>query len=231
MKHPRTAGAVSARPTTTALVALLLLKAACATSARSVPPEERGAEEHRREAERERQVARQLEREAAQRPWENDPSYNPDRDRAMGHEPANDRMDEAERRRAHARAHAAAADSLERFESQECAGVDAPERASCPLLGPVSAIRDIRGGVRVELVPGTPVAGLVAAMRCHHAFARARGFSPEAASCPLYMPAIRIRRSVDGTAVEILGSTPASVDEVRKRARQEAVRPTAGTSP
>jgi hypothetical protein len=217
--------------TVTRLAALCSVAAACATSGGSVPPEESSAEGHRQEAERERETARNLEREAAQRPWQNDPSYDPDRARNLGIEPANDRMDEAERRRVHARAHEAAAESLERFEADACAGVDPQERAACPLLGPVTAIRDIRGGVRVELALGTPVAALVAGMRCHHAFARTRGFDPAAASCPLYIPGIRIRQSADGKAVEILGSTLATVDDLRKRARQDAVRATAGSPP
>jgi len=213
------------------LIAVLWLPGACASSAGSVPLDEGSSEAHRKEAERERQAARDMEREAAQRPWEVDPSYNPDRDRAMGYEPANDRLDEADRRRAHARAHAAAAANLERFESDACAGVDPQERAACPLLGPVTAFRDIRGGVRVELAPGTPVAALVATMRCHHAFARTRGFRSEAASCPLYIPGIRIRQSVDGQAIEILGSALATVDEIRKLARQDAIRARASDNP
>jgi hypothetical protein len=214
----------------TRFVPVLLLVAACATAGAPVPVEETSAEGHRQEAERERQAARTLEREAAERPWEVDPSYDPDRDRALGYEPANDRMDEAERRRAHAAAHAAAAAQLERFESEACAGVDRRERAACPLLGPVTSIRDIRGGVRIELTPGTPMAALAASMRCHHAFARARGFSPEAASCPLYMSGIRIGLSADGEALEILGSSTATIAEVRKRSRQEAIRAPAETA-
>jgi hypothetical protein len=208
----------------TRLLPMLLLATACATSSQGVPLEETSAEGHRQEAERERQEARTLEREAAQRPWELHPSYDPDRDRALGYEPANDRMDEAERRDAHAAAHAAAAAQLERFESEACAGVSQQERAACPLLGPVASIRDIRGGVRIELTAGTPIAALAASMRCHHAFARARGFSPEAASCPLYMSGVRIRLSADAKALEILGSTAAMVAEIRKRSRQEAIR-------
>ena len=208
----------------TRILSFLLLGAGCATTARPVPLEETSAEGHRREAERERQTARTLEREALQHPWEVDPSYDPDRDRALGYEPANDRMDEAERRRVHAAAHAAAAAQLERFESEACVGVDEQERAACPLLGPVTSIRDIRGGVRIELTPGTPLAALATSMRCHHAFARARGFSPEAASCPLYVNGIRIRLSVAQDALEILGSTAATVAEIRKRSREEAMR-------
>ncbi len=214
----------------TARLALLSIAAACATSGGSVPLEEESAEGHRQQAEQERQAARDLEREAAQRPWDVDPSHNADRDRNMGFEPANDRMDEAERRRAHARAHAAAAASLERFEAEACAGVDPQERAACPLLGPVTDFRDIHGGVRVELAAGTPVAALVANMRCHHAFARTHGFSPEAASCPLYIPGIRIRQSVDGKAIEILAATLDTVAQLRKLARQDAWRARAGDS-
>jgi hypothetical protein len=205
-------------------VSSFLLWTACATSGGPASPDETSAEGHRQEAEREWQRARELEREAAHRSWEIDPSYDPDRDRTMGIEPANDRMNEAERRRAHAHAHLEAAAQLERFESGECAGVAAEDRAACPLLGPVTAIHDIRGGVRVEVQPGTPVVALVVRMRCHLAFARTRGFSDEAASCPLYVRGIRIRLSADGKAVEILGTSLESVSEVRKRVRQEAVR-------
>jgi hypothetical protein len=206
------------------LFAFLVLSVSCANISGRVPLEESSAEGHRLEAERERQKARELEREAADRPWEIDPSHDPDRDRALGYEPTNDRMDEAERRRAHARAHAAAAEQLERFESDECAGLEPRERAACPLLGPVTSIRDIRGGVRIELTPGTRLTALISSMRCHHAYARARGFTPEAAACPLYMSGIRIRRSADGRAVEVLGATTAAVAEIRKRSRQEAIR-------
>jgi hypothetical protein len=206
------------------LFAFLVLSVSCANISGRVPLEESSAEGHRLEAERERQKARELEREAADRPWEIDPSHDPDRDRALGYEPTNDRMDEAERRRAHARAHAAAAEQLERFESDECAGLEPRERAACPLLGPVTSIRDIRGGVRIELTPGTRLTALISSMRCHHAYARARGFTSEAAACPLYMSGIRIRRSADGRAVEVLGATTAAVAEIRKRSRQEAIR-------
>jgi hypothetical protein len=130
---------------------------------------------------------------------------------------------DADRRRAHARAHELARLELERFESRECRGIEPRARAACPVLGPATAIRDVPGGVRVELKATIRVDSVVSNMRCHHAFARTRGFAVEAAACPLYVRGIRIRRSIDGRAVEILGHTNDVVAQIRKHSREQVV--------
>src|SRR2546421_393237 len=77
----------------------------------------------------------------------------------------------------------------------ECKTVPPRERAACPLLGPAVAIRDLPDGVRVELARAGAIDATIAEMRCHYAFARTRGFSEEAAACPLYIRGIQIERS------------------------------------
>jgi hypothetical protein len=59
-------------------------------------------------------------------------------------------------------------------------------------------------------------------MRCHYAYARARGFE-EATSCPLYMRGIDIKQAKDPLAIEITTATPDQVAELRTRSREEAV--------
>jgi hypothetical protein len=141
-------------------------------------------------------------------------AVNPDETSVEGHR--------AEAEREHAAADRAAAE-LERFEAAECKEVPPRERAACPLLGPVTAIQDLGDGVRVEIAPPRSVDAVVADMRCHYAFARARGFSAAAAACPLYVQGISIERAADGRGLEVRGETPALAREIRTRVRQEAV--------
>jgi hypothetical protein len=205
-----------------ALVAMV----SCGTPNGGVRPDETSAEGHRREAERERAAAAEhavLYDPGATRldPAFADPSSTvPER---AFRNPTEAHLLEADRHRAHARAHERAAQALERFEAAECKGVPPRERAACPLLGPVVAIRDLASGVRVELAPSVSVAAVVAEMRCHYAFARARGFSEEAAACPLYMRGIAIELSRDHRAVEITAATPDVARDIQQRVRIEAV--------
>ena len=128
----------------------------------------------------------------------------------------------ADDHRAHARQHEKAAQALERFEAAECIGFPPVARAACPLLRRVTRIDDIGGGVRVTFAPGAPVHAVFAHMRCHYAFARARAFE-EAVSCPLYIRGVDIKRATDPLAIEITHADGRHVDELRVRARQEAV--------
>jgi hypothetical protein len=185
------------------------------------------ASEHRARAERERQLAR----ESADR-------YDPGASRASPlvpasaggsgspfpasvYNPTEGHLREADKHRAHAREHDAAAKALERFEAAECGALPEGTRAACPLIGPVARIDDIARGVRVTFAPGTRVDSVVAHMRCHYAYARARAFD-ERVSCPLYMPGIRIRQA-GPLAVEIVTGDARRVDELRGRSREEAV--------
>ena len=142
----------------------------------------------------------------------------------MGLDPASRLRWEAESRRAHALEHEAAASALERFEAQECTGINPRLRAACPVLGPVKTVRDIAGGVRLERADGSQLDGLLALMRCHLAYAQSRGFEPVAAACPLYIRGIQIRASTDGAALEIVGATERLASEIRNRSRETATR-------
>jgi hypothetical protein len=57
-------------------------------------------------------------------------------------------------------------------------------------------------------------------MRCHYAYAQARGFA-ENVSCPLYMPGLEIKQS-GATAAEITIRDKARVEDLRARSREEA---------
>ncbi|HVV48354.1 MAG TPA: hypothetical protein VHO06_01725 [Polyangia bacterium] len=129
----------------------------------------------------------------------------------------------------HARQHEATAAALEQFEEAECKQFPPETRPACPLLGPVVAITDIPAGVRVQLASGTRADAVLAHMRCHLAFARARGFGA-ASSCPLYVKGIDIRAGSTSGTIEIVSDDAKIVDEVRARAREEAVLVRAGTN-
>jgi hypothetical protein len=134
--------------------------------------------------------------------------------------PTQDHRDAAERHAKHAQQHLAAATELERFANQECKPFEPAIRAACPALGPVAAVEDIRGGVRLRLAPDMPLAAVLAHMRCHLAFAREHGWQP-APDCPLYLKGVDIRRSADGSAIELIAGDKKTTDELRRRAREE----------
>ncbi len=123
----------------------------------------------------------------------------------------------------HTMAHGTTALQLARFESAACRGIEPKARGACPLLGPVTVISDLPGGVRVEFAATVSVDSVLAGMRCHYSFAEARGFSEEAAACPLYIRGLHLERSTDGKAIDITITPAALVNEVRKRVREEAV--------
>jgi hypothetical protein len=141
---------------------------------------------------------------------------------ASSYNPTEWHLAEANRLREHAGQHRKAAQALERFEANECKAFPPTTRAACPLLGPVTSIDDIGGGVRVSFAPGTRVDAVVAHMRCHFAYAQAQGFA-EAAACPLYVRGIDIRRGSDALSVEIVSKDPGTTAEIRARSREEAV--------
>jgi hypothetical protein len=136
--------------------------------------------------------------------------------------PTEGHLAEAEKHREHAREHARAAEFLERFEEAECRDFPATTRAACPLLGPVVRIDDVEGGVRVLFKDGTRVDAVIAHMRCHYAFARARAFDP-GASCPLYVRGIEIRQGLQPMAVEIVSPDPKVARQIRAASREEAL--------
>jgi hypothetical protein len=201
----------------------------CAGSGAAVRPDEMSATQHKQEAARERELARQNDaafsvNAAGPSPFR-DPTEHSAGDYVYSipvYNPTEGRLADAERHRAHARQHEAAARSLEQFEEVECKEFPPATRAACPLLGPATAIDDIPGGVRVTFAPGTRVDAVIAHMRCHYAYARARAFD-EAVSCPLYIRGIEIRQGANPMSVDITSPEPRAAEEIRTRSREEAV--------
>jgi hypothetical protein len=201
----------------------------CGTGKDAVKPDDMSAAQHRAEATRENEAARQHAEDYD--PHATVPSpFRPAGAAAPGdflfpmsvYNPTDGELTRADEHRAHARAHERAAEALERFEDAECLNFPPSTRAACPLLGPVAHVDDVPGGVRVKFVPGTRVDAVFAHMRCHYAYARARAFE-EATSCPLYMRGIDIARAKDPLAIEITTAAADQVAELRARSREEAV--------
>lgn len=125
----------------------------------------------------------------------------------------------AEELTAHARAHEAAAGELEAFEEKECAEFPPSSRAACPVLGAVR-VEDLANGVRLHLPAQMPVEATLEHMRCHLAWARARGFAPTA-TCPLYIGGTQIQRA-PGDAVDLVSDEPATIRKLHELAHASA---------
>jgi hypothetical protein len=205
----------------------LLLGAACAAREPNVKPTDMSAAEHRAAAEHQRELAQEdadryrpsaAHVVAIPAPGGNDTGvtfpitvYNP----TEGY------LRAADEHRAHAREHERAAAALEKFEEGSCRQFPERTRAACPLLGPVTKIEDVDHGVRVTFAPGTRVDAVTAHMRCHYAYAKAHGFDARV-SCPLYLPGLEIEQA-GASAVDLKAKNRAQVDDLRARAREEAV--------
>lgn len=205
-------------------LALAAACGSCGPSRSTVKPDEMSAAAHRREAARERMLAE----EDYQR-------YQPTATAPMGglapHDgprlypldvyrfnPTEKAIDDAERHLRHAREHERAAAELERYEAAECKELAPRLRAACPLLGPVAAIDDLPDGVRIRYADATPVAPVLAQMRCHLAFARARAFA-DVGDCPLYMKGVIIAAAPDGRAIDVRSDDAAVAREIQVRSR------------
>jgi hypothetical protein len=195
-------------------------------AAPTVKPDDMSAVKHRQQAERESRLARELVAsrtpDIAPTPAALDATGKDYRQTVPIYTPLEGQLAAAELHRQHARDHARAADFLERFEAVECRDFPPSSRAACPLLGPLTSVDDIPGGVRAYFKPGTSVDAVVAHMRCHYAYARAREFDV-VASCPLYMRGIDIRRDDDPMAVDIVSRDSATAAKIRARSREEAL--------
>jgi hypothetical protein len=214
----------------TKLILLVLATAAvaCGTGKDAVKPDDMSAAQHREEAARENEAARQHAKDYNPRATVPSP-FRAAAAPAPGefvfpvavYNPTDGELARADAHRAHAREHQRAAEALERFEDAECLNFPPSTRAACPLLGPVAHVDDVPGGVRVKFAPGTRVDAVFAHMRCHYAYARARAFE-EATTCPLYMRGIDIERAKDPLAIEIRTGDADRVGELRARSREEA---------
>ena len=136
--------------------------------------------------------------------------------------PAAEHLARARQLEGHAREHRALAAKLEVFAQDECRGFPPETRASCPLLGPVQQIIDIKNGVRVMFKPNTRVDAVAAHMRCHLAYAQVYGFDTVEA-CPLYLKGLQVHVSPDGKAIDLTSADPRTADMIRVRTREEAI--------
>jgi hypothetical protein len=203
-------------------LASAVLWMSCATQSREVHPEEMSAEAHRSQAAGER--ARSADEAARYDPTVTAtlPGGYP---REAGpifpvviYSPFNPtirHLYEAQRDSEHALAHEQAAAELEAFEEGECREFPPRTRAACPALGLVRA-ENLPDGVRLHLPPQMPVEATLAHMRCHLAWARARGFAPTP-SCPLYLRGTKIRRAAgDAAAVDLVSDDPAVARQLQQ---------------
>ena len=202
---------------------VLTLSAGCATT---VQPEDMSAQSHRAEAARERQLARDHidkydPRALTPTPGVSVGDLRSGYDVSIGlvqYNPTHGQIEVAERHLIHAREHEAAAADLESFEATECKNLAPKTRAACPTLGPASQIEDLANGVRIHFPAGTDVDAVVEHMRCHLAFARARGFTT-VGDCPLYIKGIEINQAADGAAVDVTGASRRVAGEIQVRTR------------
>jgi hypothetical protein len=195
---------------------------ALAGCAHGVTLDEMSASGHRAEAEREQ--ARSLDELARYNPNANlhatVTSRRPSEIRQVTFNPTADHKDKADAIERHAQQHLAAADALDHFEDAACTPFATEVRAACPATGPIAAVEDIRGGVRLLVQPDQPISVVLKHMRCHLAYARAIGWQA-APDCPLYLKGVDIRLSPDGKSIDMTARDGKTTRELRRRARVE----------
>jgi len=216
------------RLTVKVLISAMGLALGCGQSNQSVKPTEMSAEANRQQAQNESAAANRELNKA------NTPTAPPNLAASGGGNPQgyyydigmydakNQHLARASALAAHAQQHEAAAVALEKFEESECKQFPASTRAACPLLGPVTRITDVAGGVSVQVAAGTRADAVLAHMRCHLAFAKARGFGA-ASACPLYVKGIEIRGGVDPRTIEILSADAKVARNIQALSREEAI--------
>jgi hypothetical protein len=204
----------------TIVLAFALVAGACRPS--PVQPDEMSAAGHRREASREMAIARD---QTSSHDPEQSVIVGTDRDYlypVFVYNPKEGNLRAAEAHMDHAREHLAAAETLERFEEQECADFPPESRAACPLFTGVVAVEDIPGGVLLRFEPGAQVAARAAHMRCHLAYARARGYRQNEA-CPLYLRGVIITTPAAGGEIGITSGDAQVIEVIRRMVREEVL--------
>ena len=216
------------------IVSVVGLALGCGQSSPAVKPGGMSAEEHRQQAQKESVAAnREVNRANTPAPAPNlaaSGGGNPEGyyyDHKM-YDATNEHLARARELGEHAQQHEAAAAALEKFEQAECKQFPSSTRIACPLLGPVVRITDIPTGVSVQFAEGTRADAVLAHMRCHLAFAQARGFGA-ASACPLYMKGIEIRAGAEPRTNEIVSADARIARRIRALSREEAVLVQSGT--
>jgi hypothetical protein len=213
----------------TSLLSLPILSLLACGGPQNVNPEETTAAGHRAEARKEREVGSEHVRaytDAQKTPegkgthWVRGPFADAPHFPVATYDPARHEIDEANWHFTHAEAHEKAARELERFEEQECKYFPGETRAACPLLGPAVGYKELPEGVEITFDPRVPALAVGAHMRCHQAYARARGYDP---GCPLFIKGLEIQVTVDENVVHITTDDATDVKTLRERARKQIV--------
>jgi hypothetical protein len=180
------------------------------------------ASEHRAEAARHEQTARQeaarydpeqTERYPGRSPWRQSPS-----DWTTTYNPTEAHLAAADREMREAAEHLAAAHRLELFESAACESIPPVERAACPLLASsVLVVRNTKSGVELTLKNGVDGAETHRRLDCHLAYAEANGF--QRPSCPLFVPGMSISLK-DARVLVLRGDTPQVARQLQEQARR-----------
>lgn len=118
----------------------------------------------------------------------------------------------------HAEQHRTAAAALRVFEDSQCIGVPPETRDACPFIGGnVVRTENIPMGVRLVMAQGTDVHPLFRVISCHAAFSRAQ-HQTTVERCAPYLPLVTVKKSPDGTAIDLTTNVAANVAELRERA-------------
>ncbi|MEC7519700.1 MAG: hypothetical protein VYE22_07540 [Myxococcota bacterium] len=133
--------------------------------------------------------------------------------------PTEHELHTADQHRRHAAAHRARAEELLAFEAQECELLPEQSRAACPLLLDLEAVEDVNGGVRMVFAEGPNLDPVAQHIRCHIAFAAARG-DEGMQDCALYVHGARVERQ--GNVILLTTSQGQHVADLRARVRRQA---------
>ncbi len=115
----------------------------------------------------------------------------------------------------HASHHKEAAETLKKFEEEECKTIHPEVRHMCPLIGTVKAVEEVEGGARLILKEKVDVNGVYAHSKCHNRYGAVHGFK-EMPNCPLYLKGISIEKKGKNT-IEIRSKDGSDTEEIRRR--------------
>jgi hypothetical protein len=208
---------------TTAWLCAVLWLGACAHAR----DDHMSAEDHRDAAAKDEQQASADERRydanapnVSPYPGAMDPFGDPSSGGLQAYNPTGDYLQSANRHLRDAHQEFKAAAELEQFEDQACAGESREARRGCPFVtAAVRTVEETSSGVRLHLLPKTDGTQLLHAMRCHLAFARARGFK-DVPECPLYTWGVSVELADGDSVIEVRGQNGKVASQVRRAARQ-----------
>jgi hypothetical protein len=145
--------------------------------------------------------------------------------------PTADHKQMADQHRQRAHQHLRAAAELENFEEKECSGLPKEIRAACPLVsGATTVVIENNRGVRLHMKDTADTEMISKQMRCHLAFARARGYRDEP-SCPLYFKGVSVEKVSGENSIDVTGTDGTVAAEIQKQARIVFGTPATGNVP